>query len=182
MRFLLALAAALALLFGCIGVPQEKYDALKSSCEQEKKDLTLAAEAAQSQLAGLNSRLSSCTSSKEGIESLLKGKESELEAANARLSVLDRAKEKAGAVASVQALQAYYNDAFSPGKIVNSIKISRIEQQLALINDASLTAGWKRVINCGSLSECDNAKANFTAQLDAKISQLALETVSIVKQ
>ncbi len=179
---LFAVAAALILLFGCTGVSQEKYDALKSQCEQEKKTLSDSVATQKARAESADAKLGVCNNQRAADALVLESNQEE----NGRLKVdsltLSQAREKTGKIAQYNQALAYYNDAFGPGKIPNSVKLNRLETQLNLLSDKELYAAWKLVKNCDSSTDCSRDKTNFTGTADAGISALAAEVVGIVKQ
>ncbi len=181
MKTLLVLASALLLLLsGCIGVPQEKYDALKTQCDQEKQGLQTIVDAQRARADGAEEKLSDCSTGKDADRLALKASEERVASLEKDLKVLEAAKKKAETAQQYRLALEYYNDAFGPGKVPNNYRLTRIETQVASLSDAALSLAWKSVRNCESSSECDSAKKDFTSKINAKVNSLALEIADII--
>jgi len=177
-----ALSALLLLLSGCIGVPQEKYDALKASCDNERGDAAASLEKEQVKTSELQGRLSNCQAGSDADNLVIRTQEGQIAALKADSSLLLDAKGKAGKIEQLKLLRAYYDEAFGPGKIANSYKFNRIDAQAASLADTELYNIWKSVRNCQSSTECDNAKANFIKAIDSRVAAIAFEIVDIVNR
>lgn len=181
MRLLFAVLAALVLLlFGCTGVPQEKYDALKASCDKENADAAAALAKEQAKSSDLQLKLSNCKAEGDAGKLVIQNQERQIADLKNDSGILAAARAAAEKISLYNALRGYYDDAFGPGKIANSYKLNRVEGQLNSISDAQLSALWQKVRYCQSSTECDNAKAGFTKAIDGRIAAAALGVVDIV--
>jgi hypothetical protein len=184
MKMLFALIAlvSLVLLFGCTGnsVPQEKYDALSASCEKAKATASASLASEEAKANAANSRFSACTLEKQSLESLLTVREQENEALRAEAAVLAKAREKTGLAKQYNVTIEYYLEAFGPGHVPNTVRLKKIDAQVASLNDGSLAALWQGVKNCQGISDCENAKAAFILYIDNRITALGLEAAAIV--
>lgn len=182
MRKLFALIALVALLYGCTGsgVTQEKYDALSASCAKAKADDASALATEVAKTAAANARLSTCTAEKQSLDALLSMREQENEALGAEAAVLARARARTDLAAQYNITEAYYLEAFGPGKLPNTARLKKIDTQVASLNDSALLALWKSVKNCQGISDCDNAKAKFIPYIAGRITTLRLEAAAIV--
>lgn len=178
---LLAYVLPLVLLSGCTGVSQEKYDGLKSQCDSEKADLNAQLSSRDSRVIELTGKISECNSQKQTMDAIIRTKDLEVASLKNDSGILASARAKAGRIAQYELLAAYYNDAYGPGKIANSVRLNRIDAQAAKLNDAPLYASWTAVRNCGGITDCGSAKDNFTKAIDSRISSLAFEIADIVK-
>ena len=95
---------------------------------------------------------------------------------------LAQARQKAEEIAAYELALQYYNDAFGPGKVLNTYRLNRIDTQVRSLPDAQLLVLWNAVRNCGGLTDCDNAKAAFTSAIQGKKNALALQIVEIVRE
>ena len=184
MKMLFALIAlvSLVLLFGCTGngVPQEKYDALSASCENAKATAAASLASEETKAASANARLSACMTEKQSLESLLTSREQENEALRAEAAVLADAREKTGLARQYNATMEYYLEAFGPGKVPNTVRLKKIDTQVASLNDSALAALWQSMKNCQGISSCENAKAAFISHIDSRIMALEIEAAAIV--
>ncbi|MCX6770565.1 MAG: hypothetical protein NTX79_00770 [Candidatus Micrarchaeota archaeon] len=181
MRVLIALIACVVLLFGCIGsVPQEKYDALSASCDKAKADTasSLAAEAGRASAA--NARLSACTEEKQSLSALLAEREQENAALRADEAVLEKAIVKTDRIAQYNLTLQYYLDAFGPGALPNTARIRKIDAQLAVMNDMTLSSLIGSVKDCQSITGCNNAKATVQPYIEKQEQALASEAAAII--
>ncbi len=176
-----ALVAALVLLFGCIGVPQEKYDALKASCDSDKAALSSSLEKEQSQNALLGKNLDKCNAERAADGQMISDRDSQIASLNADEAVLLAARAKADKIGQYQLALTYYNDAFGPGKIANTVRLNRIEAQVSSLSDPALYTIWKSVRNCQGITDCESARSKFTSAINSTISSLALQIVDVVK-
>ncbi len=182
MRAILVLAAAIALLLsGCIGVPQDKYDALKLSCDQQQKDAAGALAAEKAKSAQLNGKLSDCTVAKQGAESLLSTRSAECEALKNDSTVLKAAREKTALIATYRTATQYYNDAYGPGNIPNTYKYNRMDSLLNGLPDKTLYYLWMDVKGCQGIVACDAAKDKFTSTINSSITALSLQIADMVR-
>lgn len=181
MNRLLMGIVALALLFGCTGVPQEKYDSLKSQCDSEKIDLNARLLSGDSRANELAAKISECNSQKQSMDAAIRAKDAEMALLRNDSGILASARAKAGRIAQYNLVTAYYLDAYGPGKIPNSVRLNRIDAQAASLNDAALYASWKAVRNCSGIVDCENAKSAFTKAIDSRISGIESEIADIVK-
>ncbi|MEM2138002.1 MAG: hypothetical protein QW568_02850 [Candidatus Anstonellaceae archaeon] len=179
---IIILIAALLLLFGCTGVPQEKYNTLKESCDREKAELSASAEKEQVKSSELQGRLSNCQAGSDADKLVIRTQESQIAALKADSSLLLDAKGEADKIGQLRLLRTYYEEAFGPGKIANSYKLNRIDAQTASLSDTELYNIWKSVRNCQSSTECDTAKANFIKAIDTRITAIAFRIVDIVNR
>ncbi|VVC00101.1 Uncharacterised protein [uncultured archaeon] len=170
-----ALILSGVLLFGCIGggVSQSDYDSLKASCDQQKKDLNTALADEQRTTEGVQRQLQGCNSDRETLQTGLDAAQSRIDALTPDAALAAQARNYSLQSAQYSLLRSYYDDAFGPDKIANTVKIKRIEAQLSVVNDPAITASWNAVKNCGGITGCDQAKAAFIGAIDAKISGFA---------
>jgi len=173
---------SLALLFGCAGsgVPQEKYDALAASCAKAKNESASALSSQIAKTSAANSQLSSCTEEKQSLEGLLSVNEQEIESLKVDAAVLASARAKTDAIAQYGLASQYYLDAFGPGKVPNTARMKKIEEEVASLNDTGLMSIWLEVKMCQSITDCDNAKAKFVPYADSQIAKLAVDAAAIV--
>jgi hypothetical protein len=181
-RNILALAAIIILLFGCTGVPQEKYDAMLASCDKDKAELSASVEKEQVKSSELQGRLGNCQAGSDADKLVIRTQESQIAALKTDSEILLTAKEKAGRIGQLKLLRTYYDDAFGPGKIPNAYKLNRIGNQANSLSDIELYATWKSVRNCQSSTGCDTAKADFVKAIDSGITAVAFEIVDIVNK
>lgn len=180
MKFILVLAAAVMLLSGCIGVPQEKYDSLKSSCDAQQADAAVALAAEKAKTAQVNSKLSDCTAAKQALESLLASGSAECNALKNDSVVLAAIREKTALIAKYESAVQYYNDCYGPGQIPNTYKYNRMDVHL-LSFDRNLYSLWGGVKGCDGVVACDAAKLKFLSSINASISSLSLQAVQLAK-
>ncbi len=173
--------AALVLLFGCIGVSQEKYDGPKAQCDSEKADLSAQLSSKDSRVIELTGKISECNSQKQTMDAVIRTKDMEIAVLKNDSKVLASARAKAGRIAQYKLLITYYNEAYGPGKIANSVRLNRIDAQAASLNDTPLYASWKALRNCDGILNCDSSNAAFTKAIDSRINSLAFEIADIVK-
>jgi hypothetical protein len=182
MKSALAMAAVCALLLvsGCIGVPRQDYESLKASCEEDKKALYDALAEEKQKSFEASGKLSACTAEKQDALSQLAARQEENGRLKAEAALLAQARAKAEKMAQYASVLSAYNEAFGPGKIANTPKLSKIEAEVGKTGDSGLSALWSNVLGCGGITECSNAKAAFTASANASITSLALEIAGIV--
>ena len=179
---LIVALAASVLLAGCAGsVPQKEYDYLKASCADEKQSLQTELDSANGKIASAAQRYEDCISAKQALEGKLEMKELENSMLRTEAGVLVTARQKAEEIAAYGLVLQYYDDAFGPGKVLNTYRLNRIDTQVRSLLDSQLLALWNGVRNCGGLTDCDSAKAKFTSEIQNKKGALALEIVEIVK-
>lgn len=176
----LSVIGAFALSF-FTSVPKESYEALKSSCEQDKADAAklLAAEKGKSQFAA--EELAGCEDEKKGAESLVETKNAEIAELRVDSDLLSQARAKADLHEQQKLLLEYYLDAFGSGSVINNAKVQKIEAQLDAIGDAGLKGLWVEVKGCTTLLGCQDAKGRFTGAISTWMSLYANETVETVK-
>jgi len=173
---------ALALLFGCTGsnVTQEQYDTLSTSCAKAKSDsaAALARETAKANAA--TAQVSACTQEKQAVQSSLLATEQENAALQEKADVLDAAQAKTYKAAQYKLALEYYLDAFGPGKIPNTARLKKIDEQIAVVGDATLAGLISNVNNCQGIVGCSDAKAAVQPYIEAQQQKLMLEAAAIV--
>ncbi len=179
MNRLIALALPLLLLFGCIG--QDKYDALRAGCDQEKTGLNVQLASKDRLNAGLTGKIADCNAEKATLNAVVSSKDSKITAMKNDSDTLALARQKASQISQYQLVSGYYSEAYGPTRIPNSARLGRIETAVLALNDSQLSAAWNSVRNCGGVSDCGSAKANFTSMIEKRISALAAEISIIVK-
>ena len=180
--FALIALVSLALLFGCAGsgVPQEKYDELSASCSRAKSDASSALSAETAKTSSATARLSACIGEKQSLESLVEVRERENGALRAEEAVLAKARAKMDLAAQYNATAGYYLDAFGPGKVPNTARIRKIDEQATLLHDSALSALWQDVKACQGITGCDTAKAKMVPYIEGRATALMLEAAAIV--
>ena len=177
------LIAALALLFGCTQtVPQEKYDSLAAACAQQNATLQAGLSNAQAALAGAQGSLSDCVAGKQAQDQLIADKDNEIALLHLDSDVLAHARQKTTAIEDYNNLTSYYNDAYGPGKIINTAKLNRIDAQVRMLNDSSLSSSWADLRGCQTSYSCDVAKTAFVATIKSNIALLDAQVAAIVAQ
>jgi hypothetical protein len=177
----LAFAMAALLLFGCIGVPQQQYDALKSSCDSDKAGITSALNASEARIGDLTQQKSDCEQNRLALSQAMDSQGAQINALKNDSATLSLARNKAAVIAQYRLVRTYYDDAFGPGKVANFARLNTVEQQVGSLNDTQLMASWKAVRYCQGLTDCADAEAAFTAMIDDKVTQIALNIAEIVK-
>jgi len=179
---LIVLFASSVLLAGCAGsVPQKEYDQLKISCADEKQSLQSELDSANGKAASASQKYSECISAKQAAETRLGTKDVENAKLRGENGLLVQARQKAEEIAAYDLALQYYNDGFGPGKVLNTYRLNRIDTQVRSLSDAQLLVLWNAVRNCNGITDCDNAKAKFTSEIQGKKNALALEIAEIVK-
>jgi len=174
---------SLALLFGCIGgVPQEKYDALFTSCEKAKNESSavLAAESVRANRADV--KLSTCTDEKQALDAALALAEMENVQLTVDAAILAQARKITSVISEYDLAGEYYLNAFGPNKIPNTARIEIIDIQVNSLNDFGLKALWENVKNCQSSTECANAKAKVIPYIGNQTARLAVDAAEIVTE
>lgn len=177
----LAIVGAFALSY-LASVPKGQYDALKTSCDEERASSAALLDAEKARADYAAGQLRGCENEVNANQGLLAAKNEEIEALQVDAGVLAQARVKANAHGQMALLLSYYLDAFGPGRVPNTPRVQKIEAQLASIGDAGLTGMWVDVKTCSALISCANAKDRFTGAIGTRMSLLANETAEIVKE
>ena len=181
MKILFALIAAVVLLFGCTAsVPQEKYDALSSSCAKAKNDSAALLSSANAKQDMTDAQLSSCLDGKQSLQSLVAERDSENAALSAQKAVLDAARVKTDLAAQYNLTMEYYLESFGPGRLPNTARLKKIDTQVSSLHDSAILPLWVAVKNCQSITGCDSAKAAFVQYIDDRMASLDMDAAAIV--
>ena len=173
---------SLALLFGCIGVPQEKYDALSVSCEKAKNESSalLATESGRANLA--DAKLSTCTGETQMLNAALELEKAENARLRADAAILAQARKITSVISGYELAAEYYLSAFGPDKIPNNARMEMIEAQVDALNDAGLKMAWENVKKCWTSTECTNAKAKVIPYINNQTAKLSVDAAKIVME
>jgi|GEM_PF-1169647 len=182
MKSAIGMLAALLLLYGCAGVPQERYDALEMACAQERSALNenLALKISDANASRL--RYEKCLSEKTATETLLNQLDLQCADALKDTAILAQARMKTAKIEQYNLVLTYYDDAYGPGKIPNTPKINRIENQIASLSDVPLYNSWLAAKNCDSIGGCNTAKQNFKNMISTRVDVLEKEVVGVIGQ
>jgi hypothetical protein len=163
-------------------VPYDAYSSLAGECKANQSAILAQAAEASDKAANLERVVTDCQRSLYSSQALYAQEKTYCDVLRSEHSVYANAVEAANLTVRYDVLKTYYLDAFGPGKIPSSTKISKINNQIALIGDSALPGLWNAILNCGSPTDCDLAKAAFLSHIDGKIQSISVQVKNIVLQ
>lgn len=161
-------------------VPKDKYDALAAKCEQDKASSAVQVAAQKDKADFAAQALADCVTEKTAGQQVIASRNAEIAVLREDSDILASARQKTSLRSQYALLLTYYNDGFGPDSVLNTVKMQRIEAQIAAIGDPALVGLFDGIRKCDSLLSCQAAKAKFTGEITGKMSLLANDTVVIV--